>query len=198
MASERPQLITEPLPAVARELIRDALALQRLSASHTTEYYLVNLLAAFLRAEPDSLHRAFGPELIESASLEPAQRYAKLKDLADTILFLSGIFIDHIESGPVSTEYFFEIGSSAYLHLGALDRLDRAGGSFADTYIDLGTRFEAFVRVLGTISDQRMFVSDRHVLRLYQRWMQSSGQRDFRRLIALGLSPVHDKSRKPH
>ncbi len=194
MTAEEKKLLTAPLDTVTRTMVRAALAEHGLRTSDDTEYYLANLLAVFLRADPAAFHRTFGPALLEATGLAPAQRYQALKELADTLLFLSGIFLDYIEAKPVATEYFFEIGSTAYLQLSALEQMKVAGGWFAETYTDLGRRFEDFVRVLATISDRELFASDAHVLRLYRRWLESASPRDRRRLATLGLFPVpHSK-----
>ncbi len=197
MSSADKKVLTEPISAVTHGLVKDALAEQQLRTSDETAHYLANLLAVFLRTDPALLDRTFGPALLEATSLAPVQRYGRLKEIADTLLFLSGIFLDYIEAKPVATEYFFEIGSSAYLHLGVLDQMQRSGG-IAETYTDLGRRFADFVRVFSTISDRELFASDTHVLRLYRRWLERASPRDQRRLLALGLVPVAESSRRTH
>ena len=187
---DEPRLVNEPVGAALHEMVRGALTEQRVAASEHTEFYLINLLCGFTRADPELFACPLGPELLRASMLEPHQRYLKVKQIADTTLFIAGLFLDYLESQAASTDYYFRIGSSAYLHLGTLGGRRVRDAAVADTYRDLGSRFEDFVRVLSKIADAELFPSNARALRLYERWMQKQGARDARRLIAMGIIPL--------
>lgn len=172
------------------ELVQEAISRQAVETSAATERYLVQLLCRFLRTNSEQLDWALGLELIQSAQLSPAQRRQRLKDIADTSLFLSGVFLEHAEAALPSTEYFFAVGSRAYLNLGQLSppAAAREPASPA-TYQELGQRFEDFVCVLSTVSDRELFSDNRRLLDVYSRWLEHGSTRDARRLIAAGFIP---------
>jgi hypothetical protein len=171
-------------------LVRDALANDPVPASPSTERYLVDLLGGFLRTDPERLDRVLGIELMRAAQLEPRQRYRKLKEIADTTLFLAGLFLDYLEASLPATDYYFAVGTRAYLDLGSLcDDARIEGSGRGQTFTELGRRFEDFVRVLGTISDRDIFPDDRRGLAIYRRWLETGNSRDERRLVGLGFIP---------
>ena len=186
-------LAEERLEELFREMVCGGLEDQSLDVSEFTEFYLVRLLSVFLRADPEQLSRVLGVELLSAVNLDPELRYRKLKDVADTSLFMSGVFLDNIEARLPTTDYFFEVGSRAYLDLSSIELpTEPTGQAFAETYDDLGRRFEDFARVLASVSDQNLFASNETLLRLYRRWLASGSARDRRRLTALGLIPVDE------
>ena len=191
-------LLNDPIGSVLYDLVHDALATQRVKVSEDTQYYLTSLLSAFLRTNSERFSRVLGVELLKADDLEPARRYAKLKDIADTSLFLAGIFLDHLEAQLPATDYYFEVGSTAYLKLGSGDERHPLVEPFVDTYRDLGKRFEQFVRVLSAMADAELFASNSRVLGLYERWLRCGTSRDAHRLIALGLIPGKADFSKTH
>jgi hypothetical protein len=198
MGGDDVRLINEPLGSVMHDLLREALAAQHVDVSDDTEYYLTTLLSAFLRSDPERLSRALGVELLQARELEPTKRCSKLKEIADTSLFLGGIFLDHLEAQLPATDYFFEIGSSAYLRLGASERRHPLVEPFVDTYMDLGRRFDRFVQVLAAMADAELFTSSARVVGLYERWLKSGTSRDAHRLVSLGVIPGKPDFTKAH
>jgi len=193
------KLVQEPVEAVLYDVIRRALATHRVTVSEHTECYLIHLLGRFSRCEPEVLSRALGPELIKARRLEPMQRYVRLKDVADTSLFLTGIFLDYVESQVAATDYFFDIGRSAYTDLGSLEEQHRASaGAFVETFYDLGSRFEEFVRVLSSVADAELFTSNERIATLYGRWRSTGRTRDAQRLISLGIIPAVGEDETRH
>lgn len=199
MSDAGQKVVAEPVNSALYDFVRSALTTQRVEVSELTEHYLVALLGGFVRSDPQVLSDALGPELLRAVSLDPVSRYSTLKRVADTALFLSGIFLDHVEASLAATDYFFGIGSRAYLDLGALDEQTISrGDSYAETYRDLGCRFEEFVGVLAYISDKQLFGSNESAVRIYRRWMASGNQRDASRLLELGLIPSLGDTSKVH
>lgn len=179
---------SEPVGAAFHDLVRDSIRAQKLEASADAELYLASLLGGFVRIDPRRLSEPLGPALLEAVFSEPAARHGQLKQVADTTLFLTGIFIDHIESRLAATQYYFAIGSSAYLQL---EELGGDGYVLNDEtslpYRELGDRFEQFVGVLSRIADTKLFSSNDRLVNLYERWLQKGNERDQARLLSLGV-----------
>ncbi|HYC54870.1 MAG TPA: hypothetical protein VEL28_08015 [Candidatus Binatia bacterium] len=179
------------------ELVHEALARTAVATSDFTESYLAGLLADFLRSEPDRLGQTLGVEWMRAASLPPMERYRRLKDIADTTLFLSGVFADYVEGTLTGPDYFFQLGSRAYLDLG-----DLGGGTASDhdtfsrTYHDLGHRFEDFAAVLSTVADRDLFPASDRILSIYRSWLESGSPRTARRLYHLGVTPHRPTTRQ--
>ncbi len=56
-----PKVLQETPLAAFFDFVRAALGSRRIEASPDTEFYLVNLLSGFVRAEPETFARALGP-----------------------------------------------------------------------------------------------------------------------------------------
>ena len=191
MPTSAKNLVQEPANAAFREFVREALSARRIRTTEWTEFYLVGLLTGLVETSPALFSKALGPQLLAAQQLPPEQRFGQLKNLADTSLVLSGLFIDYVEEALPTTEYFFAIGRSAYLHLGEFeDPSIGADSGFAETFQDLGERFEDFAGALAWIADREMFASSAHTMKVYHRWLRTRGQRDETRLVAAGMIPA--------
>jgi hypothetical protein len=184
------RVLNEPPVSAFYEFVRSALATHGVGASPEAEYYLVNLLAGFLRARPERFARALGPELLAASRLDPVHRSVRLRDVGDTTLFLTGIFLDHIEAKPAATEYYFSIGRTAYGRLAELAGTSGALAVHAPTFAELSGRFVEFVRVLSAIADRELFSGSERLMAVYQRWLATGNPRDTSRLIAQGVIPA--------
>lgn len=188
-------LATDNLTALFHDLVRSAMAAQQVESSETTEHYLVQLLAAFARPDrADLLDPPLALDYLEALHLPVSQRYDKLKRVADTALFITGIFVDSLERSLVGVEYYSALGQNAYARLST--HPPRAG--LATLFRELAGRFPEFVRVLTEISFQEMFRRDQDTLRLYQRWLATRGQREAGLLVRRGIIPFAPESRRRH
>lgn len=175
------------------ELVHEAIQRSALRTSPFTESYLVAVLLEFLRTDPERLGLLLGVESLKAAALPPGLRYRRLKEIADTSLFLSGVFADYVEASANGSGYYRTIGARAYLDLGSLQRPlvvaePTPPDVFSETYNQLGRRFEDYASVLTTVADRELFPAHRRILALYQRWLQSRSDRQRRRLINLGVT----------
>jgi hypothetical protein len=179
-------LETDTLTGLFQRLLRTATQAQRIPMSEQTECYLVQMLAAFVRPpERDLLDPPLGVEYLTALNLPAGQRFARLRRVADTALFLTGLFLEHLENTLVGGEYYATLGRSAYARLSA----DEPHADLAEAFADLSRRFGAFVRILGEISDRELFNSDRDTLRLYRRWLLTRGPREAELLVRRGVIP---------
>ncbi len=188
-------LETSSLTEFFHDLVRAAMAAQRVASSEDTEFYLVQLLAAFARPDRgDLLDPPLAIDYLEAAHLPPPQRYGKLRRVGDTALFVSGVFVDSLDRGAVGPDYYASLGRNAYAQLSAASKREAASAPFEE----LADRFPEFVRVLGEISDQELFRRQQDTLRLYSRWLRTRGQREANLLVRRGLIPIAPTSSQRH
>lgn len=188
-------LTTGTLTAFFHDLVRAAMATQHVESSETTEFYLVHLLEAFARpGDGDLLDRPLGLDYLEAVQLPASQRYGKLKRVADTALFVTGVFVDSLDRSLVGPDYYAALGRNAYARLSA--QPSRTG--LAELFGELAGRFPEFVRVLTEISAQELFRRDQDTLRLYKRWLHTRGEREADLLVRRGIIPFAPSSQQRH
>jgi hypothetical protein len=186
---------TGSLTTFFRELVRGAMATQQVESSETTEFYLVQLLETFARpARGDLLDPPLALDYLEAFHLPASQRYGKLKRVADTALFVTGVFVDSLERSLVGPEYYEMLGRNAYARLSA--QPPRAG--LGTLFLELARRFPEFVRVLTEISAQELFKRDQDTLRLYKRWLHTRGRREAELLVRRGIIPFAPPGNQRH
>src|SRR5512147_455957 len=90
------------LTALFHELVEQALQAQGVASSETTEFYLVHLLERFARPQkPDLLDPPLGVDFLRAGDLPPIQRFDTLRRVADTSLFVTGMFVDSLDRSLV-------------------------------------------------------------------------------------------------
>ena len=172
-----------------RELVESALTRQQLRPNELTSYYLVDLLCRFVRpdrripfaddtAEPLALRLG---RALESGGME--QR-ARLRNLGDFSLFMSGFFSDSLSRRSVDVDYYVSMGEYAY---GSLSRRDE--DALGEVFAELARKFVPFMDVLSLVSEQAGVRSSVDVLRLYEKWLRTGSARDGQRLADQGIVP---------
>jgi hypothetical protein len=189
-------LAKDTLTALFHGLVRDAMTALQVESSETTEHYLVQLLEAFARPARGTnlLDPPLAIDYLEAFHLPASQRYEKLKRVADTALFITGVFVDSLERSVVGPDYYAALGRNAYARLSA--QPPRAG--LATLFRELAGRFPDFVRVLGEISAQDLFRREQDTLRLYRRWLHTRGPRETDLLVRRGLIPFAPTNHHRH
>jgi hypothetical protein len=189
-------LIRRTLTEFFRDLLQGALRSQEVEPSEHAEYYLVALLERFAHPDPDWDARPLALEYLESFHSPTQFRFAKLKHVGDTALFLAGIFMERLERQLVSADYYTSLGRVAYGHLAALH--GGAIGKRHDVFAEMSERFPEFVRVLAEISFEQLFPGEERKVRVYTRWLRTRGRRDYEWLLRHGLVAVDVRGRTPH
>jgi len=172
-----------------KDHIESAMARQRLQAGGLTAYYLVDLLCRFTR--PDTripFHEDAGEPLalrlkraLDAAGME--QR-ARLRNLGDFSLFMSGFFSDSLRRRAVDVDYYVSMGEYAYATLARRDQ-----DAFGDVYEELGRKFVPFMDILTDISERTGHTSGRDVLRVYERWLRTGSTHAGKQLAEQGIAP---------
>jgi hypothetical protein len=179
-----------------RDLLQSAMRSQEVCSSEETEFYLVKLLEAFAHAERGWFDRPLALEYLESFHTPLSHRYGRLKRVGDTALFVSGLFMESLHRKLVSSDYYMQLGRTAYSHLSALS--NDVGAVPGDLFAELAERFSDFVRVLAEISFERLFRGDLDIVRVYTRWMYTRSERDARWLLRHGIIPGVPSNHRRH
>ena len=176
-------------------LVRDALASQQVEASEATECYLVHLLEAFARpGRGDLLDPPLAIDYLEAGHLPASQRFEKLKRVADTALFVTGVFVDSLDRKLVGADYYSTLGRTAYARLSS----DPVQTGLAQMFAELASRFPDLVGVLMEISEREMFRREQDTLRLYKRWLATRSGREADLLLRRGILPVAPANQRRH
>jgi hypothetical protein len=176
------------------ELLKAALASERLALSEAASAYLLQLVTEC--AHRDALHAGGKPGengtpalvwLYEAAlQAGPAERFNAFRHLGDVALVVSGFFGAHLERSLVDVNYYVHIGGTAYGQAATLSR-----GVFPEVLGQLSTYFRRLVEVMTRVAEQTTMPVARDVNALYQRWgrnPESVGLQQ--RMAAQGLIPV--------
>ena len=188
-------LATGSLTALFHDLVRAAMEAQQVESSETTQCYLVQLLEGFARPTHRALlDRPLALDYLEASHLPAQQRYEKLKHVADTALFITGVFVDSLDRSLVGPDYYAALGRNAYARLST--HPPRA--TLAALFGELARRFPEFVRVLTEISAQELFRREQDTLRLYKRWLHTRGRREADLLVRRGIIPYAPRKPRHH
>jgi hypothetical protein len=186
-------LLSPNLTEFFRELVQGAMNAQEIRSSEETEFYLVHLLENFAQPRKDWFDRPLALDFLESFRSSATERRAKLRRVADTSLFVTGIFMETLERTLVGPRYYVDLGRLAYGHLAS-----SGGAPAVGPFAELSRRFEEYVQVLSEISFNEIFPSDRRLVRAYGRWLLTGSERDRAWLARQGLVPVPGNERVRH
>jgi len=172
-----------------KELVDQAIAHQRVAATELTSFYVVQLLAGFVRRPSPDAATASGDaplairlaQALESGGL---RQRAGLREIGDASLFISGFFADSVTRKIVDLDYYVAIGGYAY---GALSRVE--SDTFSPVFAELAEKFVRFVDVLSEVSERTSCASNADLLRLYERWLKTGSPRSGQLLAERGVVP---------
>jgi hypothetical protein len=167
-----------------KDLVEGALANQHVDAGELTSFYVVQLLAGFLRRSTEEDAEPLALKLAAALDSGGLQRRATLKQIGDESLFISGFFSDSLRRKLVDIDYYTAIGGCAY---NALSRHDR--DTLSPVFAELAHKFSAFVDVLTEVSERSSCTSNADLLRLYERWLKTGSRRSGQLLIEQGVVP---------
>jgi hypothetical protein len=165
------------LSEVIMEQLRHALADEGVVASDEAEFYLVNLLSDYHTAENLSVFdeaRPLSIVFLEALSKSKNTKLAELKRIGDGTLIGLGFFHDIIRKGIVDRSYYLTIGGLAYDSLSEVVAYD---SQFHDVYSELSAKFSNLVEVLAHIAPWNRAKSDKELMMIYRRWVESGDER---------------------
>jgi len=172
------------------EVVEDALKVRHVEASQSATRYIVGVLADY--AHPDdlaTLGRPLALSLQEAlVAHPPAQRFERLRQLGDAILYASGFFSDHFAARGLETRYVSSIGARAYVSAGAI-----LPPSQHNIFDELARRFDEFASVLtevAHITAASQTSGPKSLLKLYERWLKTGSETAFDALASQGFFPT--------
>jgi hypothetical protein len=172
------------------EVVEDALKVRQVEASQSATRYLVGMLAGY--AHPDdlaTLGRPLALSLQEAlVTNPPAERFERLRQLGDAVLYASGFFADHFAARGLETRYVSTIGARAYVSAGAVFR------SPGNLFEELASRFEEFSAVLTEVANitsaNNAAAGPQSLLKLYERWLKTGSDTVGEALASQGIFPT--------
>jgi len=172
-----------------KDLVESALLRQHLRANELTSYYLVDLLCRFVRSDEripfsDDAGEPLALRLGRALGSGGLEQRARLRNLGDFSLFMTGFFPDSLNRGAVDVDYYVSMGEYAY---GSLSR--READAFGEVFSELARKFVPFTDVLSDVSERSGIRSSVDVLRLYEKWLRTGSPRDGQRLADRGILP---------
>lgn len=175
-----------------RDLVSEALTHRRLQIREATEFYLVDLMARFLESQALFVSRPDGTIEIEPLAITLLRalqarrqaRFERLRQLGDTSLFVSGFFGDSLARRRVDIDYYMEMGERAY------EAIAGGGGpaGSGELFGELAGRFEQLVDCFAEIAELSDLRSNRGLVRLYQRFLDTGSERVAERLRERGVA----------
>jgi hypothetical protein len=188
------KLVREETPMeFFREQLERAMEHQKVSTSAFTEFYLVNLLVSCVRGEPlpppEPGYDEMPLALLYARALEAsrADRARLLRAMGDTALFVSGFFADSLGRKLVDLAYYRSMGGHAYSCLVREGQADVYGPT---VFRELAGRFTEFADLLAEVSESSRVSTNRSILALYERWIQTGSRRAATLLAERGILPV--------
>ena len=184
MSGKQLTLVTQPQDYF-RELVTESLGRQKIYAQPETEFYLVNLLNEFMKA--DKLTEEPLALLVKGALEEPLPQAqsARFRHIGDVSLYVCGFFQDSLNRKLVDVDYYIDMGGAAYQQVAAR----AAEESLKYVYEELAEKFASFVEVLADVSDKTTPRTEKDLLRLYELWVRTRSERAAKALQEAGILP---------
>jgi hypothetical protein len=189
---------TDSISAYFSSVVEDAIKARHVEATDLAKNYIVALLANYARPDPlvgRALDRPLTFLLDEALhTVEPAERFDRLRNLGDGVLYSSGFFGDHFEAKGVEQSYLVGIGAVAYGGASSMLRVSSEDAAKKlDIYRELADKFSSFVGVLSEIADGTIAGSvggSKDLLKIYERWLKTGSDRLAQTLTSHGLVPM--------
>jgi hypothetical protein len=190
--------LTADVAAYFEAALSEAVKSCGVRASEAALGYLAALLTDFAR--PGWQSGAGGEQpltfrLRDALAAAGAERFKRLREIGDEILYALGFFAAHVTRHGADREYLLGIGANAYDHAAAMLRIGRGVPAGPEVLGELAAQYDRYVLVLNEVADSVSANGtsprdDRAVLRLYERWRRTGSQTLAERLGSLGLVPT--------
>jgi hypothetical protein len=188
----------QSLASFFEELLREAMAVERIELEAESFAYVTNLFTDF--ATHRGLHGRQRPGERGTPALvwlyQEAQeardrggRFDAYRHLGDVSLIVSGFFTPHLERerSLVGVDYYVQMGTAAYDAASSLAHRT----AFSRLLAELAAKFEPLVEVLTRMAERTTLPIARDLRALYERMMRNPGSLDLRdRMLEHGVAPV--------
>lgn len=180
-----------------RERVSKATAALKVDLGVDLEFYIVQMLCAFIKPETIKLSSGDDQDIFETPlvimlqkayeSENTEQRLTMLRRLGDTSLYVAGYFQDYFNRKTFDIGYYIELGSLAYSNVAQLTRQRK---DKAEVFHDLSENFSQLVDVVAEVSEGFTVQDNKDVLAIYDRWTRSNSDRLRKMLLNLGIQPI--------
>jgi hypothetical protein len=126
---------------------------------------------------------------LEGLQKKPFEQITQMQYLGDIALFTTGFFADRIERSMLDRDYYMAMGEQAYQQVGSLQRSLRSDIALKELFFKLSETFPNMVSVLEEISIRSQATQQNGIVKLYQKWLNSSDQKISRVLQENGVIP---------
>jgi len=191
------QLCREEKPVeYFREMVNTAVEDLHIHANEEVIFYIVNLLAEFLKIE--NLYMDLDPKadeepltvLLEKAlNSDQNEQIMRFKHLGDFSLFISGFFSDSLYRRLISLDFYETVGCTSYNQLANIMKSKVQSKTFWELYNELAENFSVFVDILSEVSDKSFSHTNKDILNVYERWLKTKSLRDEKILRKEGIFP---------
>lgn len=177
-----------------RLLVGEVVKRQRVSLEEVTEFYVVNLLSDYAKAETLFSQEIDGKRETEPLAVlyhralqqEREERIRTLRRLGDVSLYTAGFFNSSLRDRVVGAEYYVNMGRNAYSAVADL----ASNSSFSGVYQELCTKFSSLVEVLEEISARGLAATGpQGQLKVFEAWSRTGNTRLEQVLIDSGMLP---------
>ncbi len=192
------RLVLSTLMDFFYESLQQALSEQKMKLAQATEYYLVDLLSRYSKAESliqptsEDREKTYGELYLESYYLSPSERSKVLKYIGDTTLFLCGFFSESFKRKLVDVDYYTMLGRASYSHLVEASEYIKMRIGVPEVFAELVNKFLDLVDVIAEIGEKTRLSASSDLLRIYERWLKTHSKRDRKLLKEKGIEPVQD------
>lgn len=161
--------------------------------------YVSGLLVDFARPDElarEVLDRPLTLTLQEAMELTGHERFERLRTLGDSVLYISGFFSENLERRGVELSYVSALGARAYDNAGAMLRLGASESTALDVFATLSRDFAKFTELLRGVSETVLVssaCSNRSLVDMYERWLETGSRALAEALTSRGLVPVRGR-----
>jgi hypothetical protein len=179
------QFFLEMVQAVRRQRVYEA------TAGAAT--YVASLLADHARTDEREtpFERPLSLILAEALDHVGLQRFERLRQIGDDVLYATGFFGEHFESRGIEQHYVEELGARAYATASRMFFTDRVRPG--ELFDELADRFPMFVALVHDVADTlnaSTLTSHKKLLEVYEGWLRTGSAALADALARSGLVPL--------
>lgn len=174
-------------------LIRDARVPARVEVGAMIESYLVQLLSQSITSAGESVSakdETFAEAYLRSQREAGGAQEATLRGIGDRALLLSGYYSESLIKKTMKPTYYHSMGKAAYAGVAGINGQSKIGSLF----LELSSRFEELVRLLGEVSELGSFRREKSVAEACEKWIRTRCPSSFRLLVRRGAVPASQLS----
>ena len=191
--NETPIDICGDLNQFFREVVGSVRQRRAYVTTSTAESYIAGLLADHAHPSDDSqeFDKPLTLQLAQALSAAGNERFVRLRRVGDGVLYTTGFFGEYLEGRGIDQAYFEEMGARAYATAGRMLVMDRAEQN--GLFVELAEQFHMFVALVHDVAESLRVVaarSERALVQLYERWLNSGSEALAVALATHGLVPI--------